>query len=98
MTIFSEDDLAEVPVLQRWSIFVGEQGRPFVTGQHAFHEGVRTAIDEVLVVDPLLRWVVTNHGGYRLAASLRAPELAESASTEGTNDAENYRRTGARRL
>ncbi len=77
MTIFSEDDLAEVPVLQRWSIFVGEQGRPFVTGQHAFHEGVRTAIDEVLVVDPLLRWVVTNHGGYRLAASLRAPELAE---------------------
>jgi hypothetical protein len=63
MTIFSEDDLAEAPVLQRWSIFVGEQGRPFVTGQHSFHEGVRTAIDEVLVVDPLLRWVVTNHGG-----------------------------------
>ena len=49
MTIFFEDDLAEAPVLQRWSIFVGEQGRPFVTGQHSFHEGVRTAIDEVLV-------------------------------------------------
>ena len=77
MTIFSEDDLADAPVLQRWSIFVGEQGRPFVTGQHAFHEGVRTAIDEVLVVDPLLRWVITDHGGYRLAASLRAPELVE---------------------
>ena len=49
MTIFSEEDLMDTPVLQRWSIFVGEQGRPFVTGQHAFHEGVRTAIDEVLV-------------------------------------------------
>ena len=77
MTIFSGDDLADAPVLQRWSIFVGDQGRPFVTGQHPFHEGARTAIDEVLVVGPLLRWVVTNHGGYRLAASLHAPELAE---------------------
>ena len=77
MTIFSEEDLMDTPILRRWSIFVGEQGRPFVTGQHAFHEGVRTAIDKVLVVDPLLRWVITNHGGYRLAASLLAPEFAE---------------------
>ena len=76
MTIFSEDDLTDAPVLQRWSIFVGEQGWPFITGQHPFHEGVRTAIDEVLVVDPLLRWVVTKHGSYRLAASLHSPELA----------------------
>lgn len=77
MTLFSDEDLHDCPVLTHWSIFVGEQGHAFVTGRHAFHEGVRTAIDEVHVVDPLLRWVITNHGGYRLAAFVRAPELAE---------------------
>lgn len=61
MTIFSGQDLADAPFLQCWSIFVGEQGRPFVTGQHPLR--VRTAIDEVLAVDPLLRGIVTSHGG-----------------------------------
>ena len=77
MTLFTENDFEDCPVLHRWSIIAGDGGYPFITGQHSFHEGIRTAIDEVYIIDPLLRWVITNHGGYRLAGSRRAIEIAE---------------------
>jgi len=77
MTIFDDIDVTDCPFLHRWTITGGEDGYPIITGQHAFHEGVRTAIDEVYVIDPLLRWVITGHGGYRLTGARRALEIAE---------------------
>ena len=77
MTIFNDIDVDDCPFLHRWTITTGEGGYPIITGQHTFHEGVRTAVDEVYVVDPLLRWVITNHGGYRLAGARRVQEVAE---------------------
>jgi hypothetical protein len=61
-------DVDDSPFLRRWTISIGEDGYPIVTRQHSFHESIATAVDEVYIVDPLLRWVITNHGGYRLAA------------------------------
>jgi hypothetical protein len=77
MTIFDDLDVDDCPFLHRWTIMPGDGGYPIVTGQHAFHEGVWTAVDEVYVVDPLLRWVITNHSGYRLSGARRAQEVAE---------------------
>lgn len=66
MTIFT-DDLANTPLLCQWQIVGGIDGRPLLFGTHAFHEGTRVAAVELLVVDPMLRWAITPHGGYRLA-------------------------------
>jgi hypothetical protein len=77
MTIFDDMDVSDCPFLHRWTITAGDGGWPVITGQHSFHEGVRTCIDEVYVIDPLLRWVITNHGGYRLTGARRAQEIAE---------------------
>ncbi len=67
MTLFNEDDLANVPVLLNWTITQGDRGPPLVTGIHAFHEGNRVVAVEVSLVDPLLRWVIGADGGYRLS-------------------------------
>jgi hypothetical protein len=65
--IFTEEDLADTPILTEWQIVGGPDGRPLLFGVHAFHEGTRVAAAELLVVDPMLRWALTRHGGYRLA-------------------------------
>lgn len=65
--IFTDDDLADTPMLSEWQIVGGSDERPRLFGMHAFHEGTRVAAAEVIVVDPMLRWVLTPHGGYRLA-------------------------------
>jgi hypothetical protein len=67
MTIFTDDDLSDTPILTQWQIVGGLDGRPRLFGTHAFHEGTRIAAVELLVVDPMLRWAVTTLGGYRLA-------------------------------
>ena len=77
MTIFNDVDVTDCPFLHRWTITTGDGGHPVITGQHSFHEGVRTCIDEVDVIDPMLRCVITNHGGYRLTGARRAVEIAE---------------------
>jgi hypothetical protein len=78
VTIFDDKDLADTPILTQWQIVGGADGRPKLFGAHAFHEGTRVAAAEVVVVDPMLRWVITPHGGYRLAGGgTRAIEHAE---------------------
>jgi hypothetical protein len=77
MTIFQDEDFEDCPFLHRWTITTGDNGCPIITGQHAFHEGVRTCIDEVFVVDPMMRWCIGSHGGYRLTGVRRAAEVAE---------------------
>jgi hypothetical protein len=73
MTIFYDDDaLADTPLLTTWTIAQGGRGAGIINGVHAFHEGRRVVSAEVLVIDPLLRWCLTLHGGYRLSA-LRTP-------------------------
>ena len=75
MTIFDDVDVDDCPFLHRWTITIGPLGYPMLSGQHAFHDGVRTAIDEVYVVDPLLRWAIGSHGGFRLVGANRAAEV-----------------------
>lgn len=66
MTIFYDGALADTPMLTNWSIAEGERGAAIISGVHEFHEGRRVVAAELLVVDPLLRWCLTLHGGYRL--------------------------------
>jgi len=66
--IYTEEDLADAPLLVNWSLQQGARGGPpMLVGLHAFHEGSRIALDEVIVVDTMLRWVMTTRGGYRLS-------------------------------
>jgi hypothetical protein len=67
MTIFTDEDLDDTPILSEWQIVGSTDGRPLLFGMHAFHEGTRVAAVELIVVDPMLRWAITAHGGYRLA-------------------------------
>ena len=66
MTIFTDDDLADTPALTDWQIVGGAGRRPQLFGSHAFHEGARITAAEVIIVDPLMNWTLTPHGGYRL--------------------------------
>lgn len=66
--IYTEQDLADCPLLVNWTIQAGARGGPpMLAGMHAFHEGQRLALDEVLAVDTMLRWAMTMRGGYRLS-------------------------------
>jgi len=67
MTIFTEDDLADTPILTEWQIVGDLHSQPQLFGVHQFHEGTRVAIGEIVIADPMLKWVITPHGGYRLA-------------------------------
>jgi hypothetical protein len=67
VTIFTDDDLANTPILTEWQIVGDGHSQPRLFGMHAFHEGTRVAVDEVILVDPMLRWAITPYGGYRLA-------------------------------
>ncbi len=67
MTIFSDEDLADTPILTEWQIVGTRDWQPRIFGVHAFHEGTRVVVEEVIVADPMLRWVITHSGGYRLA-------------------------------
>jgi hypothetical protein len=69
MTLFNEDDLANVPILVNWTIVQGDRGPPLLTGMHTFHEGNRVVAVEVSLVDPLLRWVIGADGKYSLSGS-----------------------------
>jgi len=87
MTIFTEEDLADAPLLVNWTIQTGVRGGPpMLAGMHAFHEGSRLALDEVLAVDTLLRWVMTTRGGYRLAGSGTFGPLEARYGTEKKDD------------
>ncbi len=77
MTIFDDMDVTDCPFLHRWTITTGDGGHPIITGQYSFHEGIATCIDEVFVIDPMLRWVIGSHGGFRLTGARRAAEVAE---------------------
>lgn len=66
MTIFYDDTLHDTPILGRWTIAQGERDAAIINGVHEFHEGSRVVSAEILVIDPLLRWCLTAHGGYRL--------------------------------
>lgn len=67
MTIFYDDGaLDDTPILSEWTIAQGDRGAAIINGVHAFHEGRRVVSAELLVVDPMLRWCLTLHGGYRL--------------------------------
>lgn len=67
MTLFNEDDLANVPILVNWTITQGDSGPPLLTGMHSLHEGNRVVAVEVSLVGPLLRWAIAADGGYRLS-------------------------------
>jgi hypothetical protein len=97
MTIFNDIDVTDCPFLHRWTMTTGDGIWPIITGQWVFHEGVRTCIDEVYLVDPMLRWVITAHGGYRLTGSRRAAEVAEYGINRKATDAQNRHRTRTRR-
>ena len=43
MTIFTEDDLADTPILTEWQIVGGRRSQPQLFGVHAFHEGARVS-------------------------------------------------------
>jgi len=77
MTIFQDEDFEDCPFLYRWTITTGEGAYPIITGQYHFHEGVATCIDEVFVIDPILRGAIGSHGGFRLTGARRAREVAE---------------------
>lgn len=81
MTIFTEDDLADTPILTEWQIVGDGHSQPQIFDAHAFHEGTRVAVGEVVLVDPMLRWAITPHGGYRLAGG---GTLASQFSRFGT--------------
>jgi hypothetical protein len=81
MTIFTDDDLSDTPILTEWQIVGDLHSQPQIFGVHQFHEGTRVAVGEVLVVDPMLRWLITPHGGYRLAGG---GTLAREFSRFGT--------------
>ena len=66
MVIFNDEDLADCPVLSEWQIVGDLRQQPQIFGTHAFHEGRRTAVAEIVIADPLLRWVTTPYGAYRL--------------------------------
>jgi hypothetical protein len=77
MTIFTDDDLSDTPILTEWQIVGGLNRQPQLFGMHAFHEGTRVAAAEVVIVDPMLRSVITPHGGYKLAGGgTLAPEFS----------------------
>jgi hypothetical protein len=76
MTIFTDDDFADTPALTEWQIVAGTDGRPLLFGVHAFHEGTRVAAVELVLADPMLRWAITPHGGYRLGTGTSALEHA----------------------
>ena len=66
MTLFL-DELADTPILVNWAIVQDPKGgAPIISGEHAFHEGRRVVAAEVVLLDPLLRWCLTLHGGYVL--------------------------------
>ena len=67
MTIFDEDAWQDTPILTEWMIVGGLREGPRLIGRHAFHEGARVAVTEIVVLDPMLRWAITPYGGYRLA-------------------------------
>jgi hypothetical protein len=66
MTIYLEDDFVDCPHLAEWQIVGGLRMQPQLFGTHAFHEGTRVAVSELIVVDSMLRWVITPYGGCRL--------------------------------
>ena len=68
MTVFYNEALVDTPILSSWTIAQGDRGAAIINGIHEFHEGQRVVSSELLVVDPLLRWCLTPHGGYRLLA------------------------------
>ena len=67
MTIFTDEAFVDAPLLTEWQIVGDPYSQPLLFGCHAFHEGTRVAVGEIVVVDPMLRWVITTHGAYRLA-------------------------------
>jgi hypothetical protein len=75
--IFTDEDLCDTPVLAEWQIVGGLRSPPQLFGVHAFHEGTRVTACEIIIADPMLRWVITPHGGYRLAGGgTLAPEFS----------------------
>jgi hypothetical protein len=82
MTIFTDDDLANTPVLTEWQIVGGSNRQPQLFGTHAFHEGTRVTAVEVIIVDPTLNWVLTPHGGYRLAGGGTLADMYARFGTE----------------
>ena len=82
MTIFSDDDLADTPILTEWQIVGDLLSQPQLFGVHAFHEGTRVAVGEVVIVDPMLRWAITHHGGYRHAGGGTLARQFSRFSTE----------------
>lgn len=67
MVIFTDEELQDTPILTDWQIVGGLNRQPQLFGSHAFHDGTRVAVAEIVIVDPTLTWALTPHGGYRLA-------------------------------
>jgi len=67
MVIFTDEELQDTPILTDWQIVGGLNRQPQLFGSHAFHDGTRVAVAEMVIVDPTLTWALTPHGGYRLA-------------------------------
>jgi hypothetical protein len=66
--MFMVEDFVDTPLLTNWAIVQGKKGGPpIINGSHSFHEGQRIVAAEVLAADVMLRWILTDHGGYRLA-------------------------------
>jgi hypothetical protein len=56
MTIYTDEDLADTPTLAELQIVGALRLPPCLVGAHAFHEGKPVALEEVIAVDPVLRW------------------------------------------
>jgi hypothetical protein len=67
MTLFNEDDLANVLDLVNLAMPL-RRGPPLLTGLHSFHEGNRVVAVEVSLVDPRsCGGLLELTGGYRLS-------------------------------
>ena len=69
-----------------WTLKQGTRAGPqMLCGMHAFREGLRLAMDEVLAVDTLLRWAMTTRGGYGLTGPRTWGPIEAQYGTEKTD-------------